>query len=122
MPYLGIFGEEFLKTIVIFEMSTLEFASPQNFPKKQKYLIWDQTCLIWVFLGKNFKKLLPYLKSAASNLPYCKIYKARKIPKFVTKMPYLGIFRLKFKNNIIKFELRTQNLSNDKISRKSKNA
>ena len=26
MPYLGIFGLEFQKTIVIFEMSTLEFA------------------------------------------------------------------------------------------------
>ena len=46
MPYLGIFGEEFLKTIFVFEMSTLEFASPQNLTKKQKYLIWDQTCLI----------------------------------------------------------------------------
>ena len=57
MPYFGICGEEFLKTIVIFEMSTLEVASSQSFRKKQKYLIWDQACLIWVFLGKNFKKL-----------------------------------------------------------------
>ena len=36
MPYLGIFGLEFYKTIVIFEISTLKFFYLQNFAKKQK--------------------------------------------------------------------------------------
>ena len=36
--------------------------------RNKKSQIWDQKCLIWVFLGKNFKKLLWYLKSASSNL------------------------------------------------------
>ena len=38
MPYLGIFGVEFSKTIVIFEISTLKFVLLQNFTKKQKCL------------------------------------------------------------------------------------
>ena len=38
MPGLGIFGLEFQKTIVIFEISTLKFVQLQNFAKKQKCL------------------------------------------------------------------------------------
>ena len=38
MPYLSIFRREFKKTIVIFEISTLEFVLLQNFEKKQKCL------------------------------------------------------------------------------------
>ena len=38
MLYLGIFGLEFEKNIVIFEISTLEFVALQNFVKKQKFL------------------------------------------------------------------------------------
>ena len=30
--------------------------------------IFDQKCLIWVFLGQNFEKLLSYLKPSPSNL------------------------------------------------------
>ena len=36
MPYLDIFGEELKKTIVIFEISTLQIFYFQNFMKKQK--------------------------------------------------------------------------------------
>ena len=35
---LGIFGQEFQKTIVIFEISTLKFVYPQNYTKKQECL------------------------------------------------------------------------------------
>ena len=62
----GYFGLEFRKTIVIFKISTFELVQLKNFVKKQKcqilgpkmpYLdIFDQKCLLWVFLGKNFKK------------------------------------------------------------------
>ena len=34
MPYLGIFGLEIQKTIIIFEISTLKFVLLQNFVKK----------------------------------------------------------------------------------------
>ena len=36
MPYLDIFGLEISKTIVIFEITTLEFVYLQNFLKKIK--------------------------------------------------------------------------------------
>ena len=88
-PYLDILDKEcliwvflgknfFWKSIVIFEISILKFVYLQNFTKIQKcsnlgakmsYLgIFDQKCLIWVFLCENFRKLLSYLKSISSNL------------------------------------------------------
>ena len=84
MPYLGVFGREFSKNIVIFEISTFELVKLQNFVKKKKCLnlgpkipilsIFDQKCFIWVFLGKKFKKkLLSYLKSVPLSLSNCKI-------------------------------------------------
>ena len=36
MPYLGIFGPSFQKTMVIFEISTVKFVKLQNLPKKKK--------------------------------------------------------------------------------------
>ena len=63
MPDLGIFGLERENNIVIFEINTFEFVLLQNFVKKQKCLnlgpkmpilgIFNQECLIWVFLGQN---------------------------------------------------------------------
>ena len=38
MPYLGIFGLEFSKTIVILEIGNPKFVYLQNFAKKQKCL------------------------------------------------------------------------------------
>ena len=38
MPYLGIFGLEFQKTIVVFEVSSLEFVSLLNLVEKWKFL------------------------------------------------------------------------------------
>ena len=40
--------------------------------------LWNQKYLIWVFLGKNLKKLLSYLKLAPSNLSNCKILQKNK--------------------------------------------
>ena len=61
-------GKIFRKTIVIFQISTLKFVYFQNFRNRQKHLhlgpkmpylgIFDQRCLIWVFLGKNFKNAI----------------------------------------------------------------
>ena len=53
--------------------------------------MWDQKYLIWVFLGKNFKKILSYLKSASSNLSYWKILqKKTKMLKFGTTNALFG--------------------------------
>ena len=57
MPYLGIFRLEFEKTIVIFEISSLEFLKND---------------------ASTHKKPLSYLKSAPSNLPNCKILQKNK--------------------------------------------
>ena len=45
------------KTIVIFGISTLEFAEIQKIVQnKKKNQIWDQKCLIWIFLAVTLKK------------------------------------------------------------------
>ena len=50
MPYLSIFGQEFKKRIL---------KKCLNLGPKMPYLdIFEKTCLIWVFLGKNFKKTI----------------------------------------------------------------
>ena len=36
--------------------------------KKKKGWIWDEKCLIWVFLGRSLKIILSWMKSAPSNL------------------------------------------------------
>ena len=108
MPYLGIFdqkclilvfsGKIFRKTIVIFEISTLEFVNLQNFTKKKTKMpkfgtknasfgyfwggIWKQYCHIWnqhprIFLIAKF-----HGKTKCLNLG--------------SKMPYLSIFGLEF--------------------------
>ena len=56
MPYLGIFGLEFEKIILIFEISTLKFVWLQNFVKKQKWVKTDQKWVIRVFLSWNLKE------------------------------------------------------------------
>ena len=76
MSYFVIFGPEFLETIVAFEISTLIFVKFNNFSKIAS--IWNKKCLLWFFLGKSFKPLLSYLKSAPSNLPNYKILQKNK--------------------------------------------
>ena len=63
----GYLWSEFEKNIVIFEINTLEFVLLQSFMKKWKFLNLGQKYLISIFLGKNLKKILSYLKSAPSN-------------------------------------------------------
>ena len=88
MPYLGVFGQEFWKYFCHIWNKHPPICLIVKFCEKQEYLIlgskmpylgiFDQKCLIWVSLGKNFKKLLSYLKSAPSNLSNCKILRKNK--------------------------------------------
>ena len=73
------------KTIVLFQISTLEFFKLQNFGKKQKYLVW-------VYLGLKFKKLLSYLKSDPRICFIAKFCVETKMPKFGTKNAWFGYF------------------------------
>ena len=40
MVYLGIFGQELSKTIVIFEMNTLEFVKNESLYQTVNFVIW----------------------------------------------------------------------------------
>ena len=55
-------------------------------------------------LGCDFEKPMSYLKSAPSNLSYCKVWcKKYKSLNLGRKMPYLHIFGLEFVNIIVIF-------------------
>ena len=55
MPYFSIFGPEFLKTIVIFEISTLEFVNHESLTHTMNFIV-----------GSAFSK---GLGSAFSDIP-----------------------------------------------------
>ena len=70
---------------------------PQNCQKekfhgKQKNFNFRTKLLyVWYFLGYNFEKLLPYLKSALSSFSKCKFsWKRKKTSNVAPKMSYLG--------------------------------
>ena len=75
-------------------------------PKMPDLGIFDQNFLIWGFVARILKKLLPYLKSASRIYLVAKFREKTKIPEFGTKsalfgyfwpkMPYLGIFGQEF--------------------------
>ena len=65
-----------------------------------------QKCLIWVFLGKIFRKAIVIFK--ISTLKFVKLRNFTKKQKYINlgpKMPDLGIFGLEFENNIVIFEI-----------------
>ena len=112
------FGLEFENNIVIFEISTLEFVWLQNFAKKQKCLnlepkmpylgVFDQKCLIWVFLGKNFKNTIVIFEISTLKLVCLQNFtEKQKCLNLWPKKCGLGIFGLKFENNIVIFEIST---------------
>ena len=80
MLYLVIFGLEFEKAIVIFETNALKFVWLQSLVQNKNPYIWDQECLICIFLGWNLKILLSCFKSASSNLSCCKVWCKNKNP------------------------------------------
>ena len=104
---LRILGLQFESTIVIFEISVLEFVLLQSLVQKQKSLNLVPKMPYFDFLGWNLKIILSYLKSAPSNLSNCKISRKNKMLKFGTKNVYLRIFGLEFLNTIVIFKIGT---------------
>ena len=91
-------GKNFTKTIVRFEISTLEFVQLQNLAEKPYVgTFFYKKCLILVFTRKNFKKILLYLKSAPSTSSKYKIL--QKMLEFAIKYPLFGYFRARFSEN-----------------------
>ena len=120
MPYLIIFdqkcyiwvflGRILTKLLSYLKSSTHKFIYLQNLTKKQKCLnlgpkmpylgIFYQKCLVWVFLGYNFKRTIAIFE--ISNPSICLIAKCHeliKMPKFGTKTALFVYFWTRiFKN------------------------
>ena len=88
--FFGCFGQQFRKTILTFEINTIEFALLQCFLQNLKFLnLGPKVSLFW---GWNLKILLSYLKSTSSNLSHCIVCCKNKIYRFGTKNAWLGYF------------------------------
>ena len=77
-------------------------------PKMPCLGIFDQECLICLFLGKNFLK--NYCRIWNQHPQICLIAKFLKKQKCLNlgpKISFLGIFGLGFENNIVIFEIST---------------
>ena len=69
---------------------------------------FNQECLIWVFLGKNFKKTVVIFEIITLKFVYLQNFpKKQKCLDLGPKMPDLGIFALEFANNIVIVEIST---------------
>ena len=106
MPDLGIFGLEFKKTIVIFEISTFGLVWLQNFVKKQKCLYLEPKMPFFGFIFLTQNALFGYLGQEFKK-NYCHIWnqhpqmclfakfhqkKKTKMPTFGTKNAWFGYF------------------------------
>ena len=112
-------GQNFQKTMVIFEISTPRFAYLQNLARKKKGLNLEAKMSYLGIFGKKNQKTIVYLKSAPSNLSICKSRKRIKMPKDGTKNALFGHFRARiFKKLLSYFKSATSNLFICKILRK----
>ena len=102
------FGVKFWNIVVIFDISTLKLVKSKELYQNKNPYIRDQKSLIWVFLSCNLKKLLLFLKSALSNLLINKVLcKKKETSNVEPKIPYLGIFGLRFWKTIVTFGIGT---------------
>ena len=65
--------------------------------KTKNFQTWNQKCLVCVILGFKFKKLLSYLKSAASNLS-----KKERTPTQVFSGEFCEVLKRPFLHNTIR--------------------
>ena len=62
--------------------------------------MWDQKCLIWVFLVKNFRKTIVIFEISTLGLVWLQNFvKKQKCLNLGPKMQFFGIFGLEFKKN-----------------------
>ena len=66
--------------------------------------MWNQKCVIWVFLGKNFKYTIVLFEMSTLEFVYLQNL-SKKL-----KLLNLVIFGLEFESNIFKFEISTVEL------------
>ena len=67
--------------------------------------IFDQKCIIQVFLGKNRKKAIVIFEISTLKFVYLqKFAKKQKCLNLQPDMSDLGIFGLEFENSILKFK------------------
>ena len=96
MPYMGTFGLEFQKPIVIFKI-TLKFVKLQNFTKKKKSVNLGPEMPDLGILGLEFEKNI--VRFEISTLKFVKLQNFAKKQKRLNlrpKMPYLGIFNQEY--------------------------
>ena len=102
------FWLEFEKILSYLKSAPLNLSNHKIFRKnKNAYLgIFDQKCLIWVFLGKNFKETIVIFETSTLKFTYLRNF--TKKPNCLSveqKMPDLCIFGLAFENSIVTFEI-----------------
>ena len=101
MPYLGIFGVDFWKTMSIFEMRTLKFLIEKILRKKKNAYVWDQKCLIWVLLDYILKNYCHIWNQHPQIFLIAKFYQEKKMPKFATKYALFKYFWCRIIKNYI---------------------
>ena len=70
MSSLGSFGPEFQKTNLIFEISTIEFVSLQNFAKKQRCLNLGPKMLYLGIFRLEFQKTIVVFEISTLEFVY----------------------------------------------------
>ena len=70
--------------------------------------IFDQKCVIWVFLDNNFKRTIVIFEISTLKVVYFQNFaKKQKCLNLGPKMPHLGIFGLEFEKANVLFEIST---------------
>ena len=72
------------KTVIMLELSALQFACCKVCAKNKNLLICNEKCKICVFWGSNLNILLSCLKLASLNCLIAKFHQIMKMPKFQT--------------------------------------
>ena len=77
-------------------------------PKIPSLGIFDQKCVIWVFLDNNFKRTIVIFEISTLKVVYFQNFaKKQKCLNLGPKMPHLSIFGLEFEKTNVLFEIST---------------
>ena len=107
MPYLGVLGLEFYKTIIIFEIRTLKFVKLQNLGPKMPYWTFLTKSALFGYFRQELKKNYCQISNQHPQICiFAKLLRKRCL-NLGPKISYLGIFGLEFSKTIVIFEIRT---------------